>query len=126
MCKTQSASGPMQRPWRLTPFLRDRLRKIQSRHDEPRLTKCALSVTRPDLNRRVVMKSQLKVIIGMTGALMALSGFSTVRAEIVTRNIDYQVDGKPMQSVLVYDDSSKKLRPGLVMTPDWLGMNANQ
>jgi dienelactone hydrolase len=31
-----------------------------------------------------------------------------------------------MQSVLVYDDAVKTARPGLVMTPDWLGMNKDQ
>jgi dienelactone hydrolase len=45
---------------------------------------------------------------------------------MVARTIDYDVDGKKMQSVLVYDDSVKTPRPGLVMTPDWLGMNDDQ
>jgi dienelactone hydrolase len=31
-----------------------------------------------------------------------------------------------MQGVLVYDDSLKTPRPGLVMAPDWMGMNADQ
>ena len=47
-------------------------------------------------------------------------------AAMVARNLDYAVDGKKMQSVLVYDDAVKKPRPGLVMTPDWLGMNPDQ
>lgn len=51
---------------------------------------------------------------------------ATAQAAMVTRNLDYDVGGKKMQSVLVYDDASKAQRPGLVMTPDWLGMNANQ
>jgi dienelactone hydrolase len=58
--------------------------------------------------------------------VLASFGLSNAQAAMVARNVDYAVDGKPMQSVLVYDDASKKLRPGLVMTPDWLGMNSNQ
>src|SRR5690242_8366788 len=59
---------------------------------------------------------------------VALSGLvsSFANAAMVTRNIDYTVDGAKMQSVLVYDDAVKTPRPGLVMAPDWLGMNANQ
>ena len=48
------------------------------------------------------------------------------QAAMVARNVDYEVGGKKMQSVLVYDDAVKTPRPGLVMTPDWLGMNENQ
>jgi dienelactone hydrolase len=43
-------------------------------------------------------------------------------AAVVTKNLDYDVGGKKMQSVLVYDDAAKTPRPGLVMTPDWLGI----
>jgi dienelactone hydrolase len=50
-------------------------------------------------------------------------GAGAAHAAIVTKNIDYDVAGKKMQSVLVYDDASKNARPGLVMTPDWLGIN---
>ena len=45
-----------------------------------------------------------------------------LHAAIVTRTLDYAVGGKKMQSVLVYDDASKTPRPGIVMTPDWLGI----
>jgi dienelactone hydrolase len=51
---------------------------------------------------------------------------SLVHAAMVVRNIDYAVDGVKMQSALVYDDAVTTPRPGLVMAPDWLGMNANQ
>lgn len=47
------------------------------------------------------------------------------QAAMVTKNLDYDVGGKKMQSVLVYDDAAKTPRPGLVMTPDWLGINAD-
>lgn len=44
------------------------------------------------------------------------------QAAMVSHTIDYVVGGKNMQSVLVYDDAVKTARPGIVMTPDWLGM----
>jgi len=72
------------------------------------------------------MKSPLKLTAATAITLMIMMSLHSAQAAMVARTIDYQLDGKPMQSVLVYDDSSKKLRPGLVMTPDWLGMNANQ
>src|SRR3569623_2201000 len=44
---------------------------------------------------------------------------------MVAKNVEYDVGGKKMQSVLIYDDAVKTPRPGLVMTPDWLGINAD-
>ncbi|MEO5622523.1 MAG: dienelactone hydrolase family protein [Dokdonella sp.] len=49
-----------------------------------------------------------------------------LQAAMVSRPISYEVDGKKMQSVLVYDASVKTPRPGIVMAPDWMGMNDNQ
>jgi dienelactone hydrolase len=60
-------------------------------------------------------------------ALCAIACCASVsHAAMVTKNIDYDVGGKKMQSVLVYDDAVKTTRPGIVMTPDWLGMNPDQ
>ncbi|MBS0583870.1 MAG: dienelactone hydrolase family protein [Proteobacteria bacterium] len=50
---------------------------------------------------------------------------NAAHAATLTKNLDYEVDGKKMQSVLVYDDAVKSPRPGIVMTPDWLGINAD-
>jgi dienelactone hydrolase len=60
-------------------------------------------------------------------ALYAVAAFAvSAQAAVVTKNIDYDVGGKKMQSVLVYDDAVKTARPGIVMTPDWMGMNPGQ
>ena len=59
-------------------------------------------------------------------ALVLLLCAGAVQAAMVSKNVDYAVDGKKMQSVLVYDDAVKTPRPGLVMTPDWMGMNDSQ
>jgi dienelactone hydrolase len=57
---------------------------------------------------------------------LALSVAAPVRAAMVTKELSYDVGGRTMKSVLVYDDASKTPRPGLVMAPDWLGMNPDQ
>jgi len=62
----------------------------------------------------------------LAAAMLFGLGVTGANAAMVTRNIDYTVDGAKMQSVLVYDDAVKTPRPGLVMAPDWLGMNPNQ
>lgn len=46
------------------------------------------------------------------------------QAAMRTQTVDYQVDGKAMQGVLVWDDAVKTARPGLLMIPDWTGINA--
>lgn len=54
--------------------------------------------------------------------LLSCLAASAAHAAMVTKNLDYDVGGKKMQSVLVYDDAVKTPRPGIVMTPDWLGI----
>lgn len=45
-------------------------------------------------------------------------------AAMQAKTIDYTVDGKAMQGVLIWDDAVKTARPGLLMIPDWTGINA--
>lgn len=42
----------------------------------------------------------------------------------VSQAIGYEIDGQQFEGRLVYDDASRKLRPGLVMAPNWLGPTA--
>ncbi|MEO7431502.1 MAG: dienelactone hydrolase family protein [Dokdonella sp.] len=58
-------------------------------------------------------------------ALVSLAA-APLHAAMVTRPISYEVGGKKMQSVLVYDSAVRTPRPGIVMTPDWMGMNDKQ
>lgn len=53
---------------------------------------------------------------------LAFALAAPAHAAMVAKDLRYQVGGKEMQSVLVYDDAVKTPRPGLVMAPDWLGM----
>ena len=54
--------------------------------------------------------------------VLAIALAAPAHAAMVTQELRYAVGGKEMQSVLVYDDAVKTPRPGLVMTPDWLGI----
>jgi dienelactone hydrolase len=54
-----------------------------------------------------------------------LFGFSSfAHAAMQTKTIDYSAHGKAMRGVLVWDDAVKTPRPGLLMIPDWRGINA--
>jgi dienelactone hydrolase len=58
-------------------------------------------------------------------ALLLVFGVASfAHAAMRTKNIAYTVDGKAMQGVLVWDDAVKAPRPGLLMIPDWTGINA--
>lgn len=45
-----------------------------------------------------------------------------VQAAMQADSVSYQIDGKPFQGVLVYDDDNDRPRPGLLMVPNWLGV----
>jgi dienelactone hydrolase len=45
-------------------------------------------------------------------------------ARMVTRPVAWTLDGTRFESVLVYDDAVSTRRPGLVMVPNWHGVNA--
>jgi dienelactone hydrolase len=56
-------------------------------------------------------------------ALSLLGMASVAQAAMHVETVDYTADGIAMQGVLVWDDSVKTPRPGLLMVPDWLGIN---
>ena len=56
--------------------------------------------------------------------LLLLAGSSfAVQAKMVHRTIEWSQDGTRFRSVLVYDDATNTRRPGLVMVPNWYGVN---
>ena len=59
-------------------------------------------------------------------ACLFAGSMTCVHAEIQTRTLSYEVDGTPIESVLVYDDAGPAQRPALVMVPNWMGVNASQ
>ncbi|UXI67278.1 dienelactone hydrolase family protein [Tahibacter amnicola] len=64
-----------------------------------------------------------QAILGM--ALVSMMASGGTWAAMVTKTVEYAVDGKKMASVLVYDDAGAK-RPGIVMAPNWMGVNDGQ
>jgi dienelactone hydrolase len=56
--------------------------------------------------------------------LLVLAGSSfALQAKMVHRPVEWTQDGTRFHSVLVYDDASTAQRPGLVMVPNWYGIN---
>lgn len=55
-------------------------------------------------------------------ALLASLSFAA-QAKMVHRSVEWTLDGTHFKSVLVYDDANSAKRPGLVMVPNWYGVN---
>ena len=56
--------------------------------------------------------------------LLLLAGSSfAAQAKMVHRPVEWTLDGARFHSVLVYDDATSAKRPGLVMVPNWYGIN---
>jgi dienelactone hydrolase len=55
--------------------------------------------------------------------VLCMMGFGTAHAAMRTQTINYPVGDTAMQGVLVWDDAIKAPRPGLLMIPDWTGIN---
>ena len=62
------------------------------------------------------MRRILLAIVLTTAAAPAL-------AKMQTKPVEWQVEGQTFSGVLVYDDAAKKPMPGLVMFPNWRGVN---
>ena len=45
------------------------------------------------------------------------------RAEIVTKRVSYEQGGVKLQGYLAYDDRLTGLRPGVLVVPEWWGLN---
>lgn len=55
--------------------------------------------------------------------LTLIAGSTLAQAAMLAKPIRYQVGETVLVGQLVYDDASKALRPGLVMVPNWMGIN---
>jgi len=47
-----------------------------------------------------------------------------VLSNIVSKPVSYTAGKTPLEGVLIYDDAVKGPRPGVVLVPNWLGINA--
>lgn len=55
--------------------------------------------------------------------LVLLASSFAAQAKMVHRPVQWSQDGTRFHSVLVYDDATTTKRPGLVMVPNWYGVN---
>jgi dienelactone hydrolase len=46
-----------------------------------------------------------------------------VQAKMMSKTVEYQQDGTVLQGFLVYDDSLQEKQPGILVVPEWWGLN---
>lgn len=64
------------------------------------------------------MKKTLTTLMIAAAAGMA----AHANAEIVSTPIAYEIGGQAFEGMLVYDDTVKNKRPGVLMVPNWMGV----
>ena len=64
----------------------------------------------------------MRIVRFGSAVLLAFCAFAA-QAKMVHRPVEYTLGGTHFRSVLVYDDASTAKRPGLVMVPNWFGVN---
>jgi dienelactone hydrolase len=57
------------------------------------------------------------------GSLLFALALGTSHADVVTKVVEYPVDGVTMKGYLAYDDAIKGARPGVLIVHEWWGMN---
>ncbi len=48
----------------------------------------------------------------------------TIQAAVIGRTVEYEADGVKMRGYMTYDDAIKGKRPGVLVVPEWWGLNA--
>jgi dienelactone hydrolase len=59
-------------------------------------------------------------LIAMTAAVLSAGA---AQAAVVTKVVDYEYDGTKLKGFLAYDDAVKEKRPGVLVVPEWWGLN---
>ncbi len=62
-------------------------------------------------------------LVRLALTLLAVFVSTSALAKMVTRPVDWTQGGTTFKSLLVYDDATQAKRPGLVMVPNWYGIN---
>jgi dienelactone hydrolase len=55
--------------------------------------------------------------------LIFAAGIDATEAAIVTKEIDYRVEGTTMKGYMAYDDAIEGQRPGILVVHEWWGLN---
>jgi dienelactone hydrolase len=79
------------------------------------------------MTKRIERREFLTRSALLAGAAAAgvLTAIEKVSAAPVATPVPYQVNGRPFEGMIVYDDSVKTKRPVLFMQPDWMGVDAD-
>ena len=67
--------------------------------------------------------SKALTIASCLALLMGLIPGTEVQAKLVTKTVEYRQDGTVCKGFLAYDDAFKGKRPGVVVVPEWWGLN---
>jgi dienelactone hydrolase len=59
-------------------------------------------------------------VIAMT---VAVTAAGTAPAAVQTKTVEYEAGGVKLRGVLAYDDATKDKRPGVLVFPEWWGLN---
>jgi dienelactone hydrolase len=54
---------------------------------------------------------------------VTLTAAGAAGAAVQTKTVDYEADGVKLKGFLAYDDSAKDKRPGVLVFPEWWGLN---
>jgi dienelactone hydrolase len=69
------------------------------------------------------MRAERKWRVAVAG--LCLAAALPAMAKMQQRPVEWQLDGTTFSGVLVYDDDGDARRPGIVMVPNWRGVNAS-
>ena len=55
--------------------------------------------------------------------VLGMAGMATAEPKIVGKTVEYSAQGMTMKSYLAYDESAPGRRPGVLVIPEWWGLN---
>ena len=73
------------------------------------------------MKKRSISKSIIMCIVMLSFASLAKSG--TLPPNIKEENVTYSVNGVTYKGFIAYDDNIKGKRPGILVVPEWWGLN---
>lgn len=63
------------------------------------------------------------LVLALLTLLPALAPSARAQPVITTRTVEYTVDGRTMKGFLAYDETVTAKRPGVLVIPEWWGLN---
>ncbi len=68
------------------------------------------------------MKRLATFIAGVVFVVLA-AGVPTTEAKVIGKNVEYSAGGQTLKGYLAYDSAAKNKRPGVLVVPEWWGLN---